>query len=290
MHINLNHLEAFCVLSETLSFSQTAKILGTAQPAISRKIKCLEQNLGVELFLRSQKQVSLTEKGMELKDRVLPSYRHLISHIRVDDKKQSIVKIGCIYEAGLKLLIPVLDSWQKKEGIIVDVKMLSAVHLLDELMRGELDIILTHKLPEQKSLIAYDICNDSPILIGGNNVAKDWNVQRDELNFVTYRAEDGYTDEFLSRHLNKKTINKVKQNAAVNSHQAMIDMVVNGNYFAVIPQSSLSARDAERVKILLKGNSSYPIVLCARENFLNYPSQKKYFTDLVQMMKRNNQI
>lgn len=286
MHINLNHLEAFCVLSETLSFSQTAKILGTAQPAISRKIKSLELNLGTELFLRSQKQVKLTEKGMELKDKILPSYRHLISHIRVDDQKQSVVKIGCIYEAGLKLLIPVLDSWQRSFGLNADVRMQSANHLLDELMRGELDIILTHKLPEQRSLIAYDIFDDSPVLIGSKTTSKDWQNQDEELSFVTYRSDDAYTDDFLKKHFSKKILKKTKRTSSVNSHQAMVEMVASGSCYAVIPQSSLGARDESQVKVLLRDNTTYPIVLCTRENFLTYSQQKKYFMDLVQRMKK----
>lgn len=62
-HMELRHLRYFQAVAETLSFSQAASRLRVAQPAVSRQIKALEQELGVALLIRTTTQVRLTEAG-----------------------------------------------------------------------------------------------------------------------------------------------------------------------------------------------------------------------------------
>lgn len=64
--MELRHLRYFQAVAETLSFSQAAAKLRVAQPAVSRQVKALEQELGVALFNRTTTQVRLTEAGRYL--------------------------------------------------------------------------------------------------------------------------------------------------------------------------------------------------------------------------------
>ncbi len=282
MAINLNHLEAFCILAETLSFSKTAQLLSTSQPAISRKIKTLEDNLGYELFLRTNKQVQLSTKGMELKDRILPSYQHLISNITTKNIEERIVKIGSIYEAGLRLLIPVIGDWQKDNSLKIEMSFGSAEELSSKLNRGEIDFALIHRIPEQQSIVSHDVFNDQAILIGPKNSTS--------LSVVTYRQQDAYTAEFLKRAYSKKEIADLKMVASVNSHQAMIEMVRTGHYLAVIPQSSLSVNDRQHVSVIKSDSKRYAIVLCSRENYLKYPEHKREYLDLIRRIKKSSKV
>lgn len=59
-------LEVFCTLAEQLSFSRTAKLTGISQPAVTKHITILEQEMGSALFLRLGSSVMLTPKGEEL--------------------------------------------------------------------------------------------------------------------------------------------------------------------------------------------------------------------------------
>ena len=56
-------LRVFETLCSTLSFTQTAKLLGVSQPAISQNISELERDLGVSLFDRNGGKVALNENG-----------------------------------------------------------------------------------------------------------------------------------------------------------------------------------------------------------------------------------
>src|SRR5690606_6982821 len=61
--MELRHLIYFQKVAEVLHFSKAAALLHISQPPLSRQIKELEQELGVVLFNRTNKRVSLTEAG-----------------------------------------------------------------------------------------------------------------------------------------------------------------------------------------------------------------------------------
>jgi DNA-binding transcriptional LysR family regulator len=61
--VELGSIEVFIKAAETLSFAEAAKSLGLSAPAVSRSIARLEARLGVLLFQRTTRQVSLTDDG-----------------------------------------------------------------------------------------------------------------------------------------------------------------------------------------------------------------------------------
>lgn len=61
--MDIKQLECFMHLSESLNFSTTAQIMYQSQPAVSSQIKSLENELGLELFQRTKRSVSLTPAG-----------------------------------------------------------------------------------------------------------------------------------------------------------------------------------------------------------------------------------
>jgi len=67
--MNLRQLDYFTRIAELQSFTRAASVLHVAQPSLSRQMQQLEQELGVLLFVRSDKGIKLTEAGLALQER-----------------------------------------------------------------------------------------------------------------------------------------------------------------------------------------------------------------------------
>ncbi len=63
--LDLRKVRSFVAVAERLHFGQAASALHITQPALSRQIQQLERDLGVELFVRSSREVALTPAGQQ---------------------------------------------------------------------------------------------------------------------------------------------------------------------------------------------------------------------------------
>ena len=70
--MDLNRLATFVIVAETSTFSAAAKKLGLIRSSVSRSVASLERDLGVQLFSRTTRQVSMTSAGRELYGKVAP--------------------------------------------------------------------------------------------------------------------------------------------------------------------------------------------------------------------------
>jgi DNA-binding transcriptional LysR family regulator len=73
MAIDLTGMSVFLAVAETRSFRAAADHLGVTRPAVSQTIRRLEDRLGVALFQRTTRSVSLTETGEQLYRRAAPA-------------------------------------------------------------------------------------------------------------------------------------------------------------------------------------------------------------------------
>ena len=61
--MNTVQLECFVTVAEHLNFSKASRVLKITQPAVSHQIQTLEEELGVKLFNRTSKSVTLTQRA-----------------------------------------------------------------------------------------------------------------------------------------------------------------------------------------------------------------------------------
>lgn len=78
--MDIQTLRNFLQLSETLNYRRTAESILIAQPALSRQIRLLEEEIGAELFSRTKRSVELTDAGLFFKNEI-SSIVHQIDEI-----------------------------------------------------------------------------------------------------------------------------------------------------------------------------------------------------------------
>lgn len=113
----LLHLRGFAAVADEMSVSEAARELGVDQPLLSRRLRALEGELGVELLDRSRRQIALTPAGHALLPRarhLLDQADHLLRSIRRHDREHFVVGVpsGCD-PAPLARLVALLE----KEGV-----------------------------------------------------------------------------------------------------------------------------------------------------------------------------
>lgn len=97
--MNLLQIEYFLAASEKLNFTAAAEKLYISQPALSKQIKLLENELGVKLFVRNKKRITLTDAGYSFRkdlENVIQNLEQAVEKVRTFSSiKQNLLRIGC---------------------------------------------------------------------------------------------------------------------------------------------------------------------------------------------------
>lgn len=113
--IQVGHLRAFEAVARHLNFRLAAQELALSQPAVSRQIQALEDDVGVPLFRRHTRAVELTEAGNQLLTAVgqaLPRLDATVRHIRQSAGRRH-VSVTTFASFASMWLIPRLEAFQR---------------------------------------------------------------------------------------------------------------------------------------------------------------------------------
>lgn len=145
MRFGLRHIRYFIAVAEELHFRRAAERLGVAQPALSRTIQHLEQELGVLLFDRSNRSVQITNAGRTFLDGcrgIVNAVGNVVEDTRkVHSGQMGTLRIGYTDMAIAGVLPTLLKSFQARQpGIVLQPHHDVTATQLEKLDEGELDI------------------------------------------------------------------------------------------------------------------------------------------------------
>ena len=145
--MRLSQMRYFQSACQYRNLSKAAEALHISQPSISIAIRDLEEEFGIALFLRKNKQLILTEAGeyfLSQINSILQEVDLLESHMISLGKAQTGVRIDLLPITGSYLLMPVLTSFQKAYPHIKISLKESSAHLAKEsLEKEQCDVALT---------------------------------------------------------------------------------------------------------------------------------------------------
>jgi DNA-binding transcriptional LysR family regulator len=159
VNFDWNRARAFLVTAEEGSLSAAARALGMAQPTLGRQVTALEQELGVALFERVGRGLTLTPSGLELMDHVRAMGEAAARmSLSASGKAQAIegtVSISASETDAAFRLPPIIRQLrQTAPGIDVEIV---ATNAESDLRRREADIAIRNYRPTQPSLVARKI-------------------------------------------------------------------------------------------------------------------------------------
>ena len=146
-NINLNLYKTFYDVAKYGSISKAAQKTYTSQPAISKSIKRLESELGVQLFYRNLNGVALTDKGKELLYFVEKSYNNLViaerNMIETENLNRGKLSIGMPSNIGSFMLFDkIIEFHNKYPGIEITIITGSTSNLINLLNSHKVDFVI----------------------------------------------------------------------------------------------------------------------------------------------------
>lgn len=163
--MDFRELRYFSYVADTKSFSRAAEALGIAQPAISRCVSLLEAELGVVLFKRHGRGVTLTDAGQTLYERAT-GLLHGLRQAREDVVNTSAEPKGSIRLAvppatGQVLVPPVVERYRSLyPQVALHIHEGFSGYMNEWLLSGRVDVAVIHNPIPHKSLEIQHLLTD----------------------------------------------------------------------------------------------------------------------------------
>ncbi len=184
---NLNRYRIFCVVAECESISRAAEKLYISQPAISKSITKLEENLKTSLFERTHKGVVLTYEGKILYEQIKSAFNLIAAGEekinRINELGMGQLRLGTSAVLCKHMLIPYLKEYLVENPYVkVTIECQSSYHIRKLIQEDSIDIGLIVKPENMTGLVFHslggieDIFVSSPSYMNNLNLSENRNM------------------------------------------------------------------------------------------------------------------
>ena len=167
--MTLNQLKYFCELAKYEHYGKAAQILYISQPSLSKAIKNLEEELGVELFSPNGRRVTLTQAGKLFYYQIIPILEQLDNACRSMEQFKNQSKqysIGCISPAITSVFTPMIDLYKRNGNHVPKLSLTvgSSEELINDLIKGKHDLVFCTRIPNIGE-VNYDLIARLPYAV-----------------------------------------------------------------------------------------------------------------------------
>lgn len=163
------YLHQFVAVAEEHCFSLAARRLGITQPALSRQIQKLEEELGVQLFHRTTRRVELTDAGQVFLEEVQRGLTQMEWAVQAARRtgcgEAGRLAIGFVGPATYSVLPPLLRACQERfPRVELDLEELSTGRQLAALSEGQLQLGLLCPPEERNGLAIEQLLSEAAVV------------------------------------------------------------------------------------------------------------------------------
>ncbi|EGY32487.1 LysR family transcriptional regulator [Aggregatibacter actinomycetemcomitans serotype e str. SC1083] len=247
--MNINQLKTFIVLADCLSVTETSKRLFCTQPAVSIKIRKLEEALNTVLFERINNRLYLTEQGKifySYVEQIISTLEMSVEHLhQYDDPNYGKIIIGASHFVGVYLLPQVIAEYRKlSPNVELRLEILSSQQLIQGLENHSIDFIIMSDqiyFDPQKYDVNRFLSDELILIVPPDHVLAAhesccFEQLCDELFII--KPKNSQTRKFLLQQFSKDQISMLKF-MEINSLEGIKRCVMNGLGVSIISRFSV---------------------------------------------------
>ena len=273
--MDLRQLRYFVAVARERNFTRAAEILHIAQPPLSRQIQLLEEELGVELVIRSSRPVRLTEAGRVFYEQALQILG------RVEQMKEATRRVGLNQNSVLSIGfvastlyggLPALVRKLRQQAPDLDIQLLEmmSVHQLPALKEGRIDIGFG-RLRHADTAIVSTVLREERLAVAipeGTPLASKSDAIRPEAlageKLIVYPREPrpSFADQVLNFLLDRDV--RPAEILEVSEIQTALGLVAAEAGLCVVPSSARKLRSDVHYRLLSGDRATSPIILSHR--------------------------
>lgn len=237
MNISYESYKIFYYVAKYQSISKTAENLLISQPAVSYQIKTLEEALGITLFVRTKKGVTLTDEGQVLFNYVEKGVESFINGENALTNLKNLdygnIRIGASATVSKHVLMPYLEEFHKKyPNIEINITNNLTENLLTDLRNGNLDMLLLNlPMKESKDLKIIKVTDVQDIFVTNKEFYQMINGMIDlkDLNNypLLFQKKPSNTREYLDQYLKDNDVELIPKMEIV-SYNLIMDFLKIG--------------------------------------------------------------
>ena len=243
--MNLRFVEAFYWVASLKSISRAAEKLFLTQSAMSSRISTLEDELGVLLIDRGNKQFKMTAAGARFlvyAEKLLALQREVKTELGSDHQMAVSMRIGAIESVLHSWLIPWLEKLRTDHpGLELELTVETTPILMDLVQRGTLDVVFA-ALPAASAGVRHHTLPPMDMVFVGNPLLhKNRNYSLAELaDMELLTFQKGSQPHVTLLDLFKQHRLEPKKVHAISSISAMVQLVQGGFGVALLPREAVT--------------------------------------------------
>ena len=257
--IEFRHIKYFLAVAEDLHFRKAAERLFISQPGLSRKIKQMEDDLGISLFKRHNRKVVLTKSGKFLQIELaknLKNLEHIFNHAKLlNDGVGGDLKFGYVGSAMQEIIPNLLVNFKNDyPNIVFSLKEMDNEKQIEGLLSYDLDLgfVRLERVPkgiEFKPLVKESFCLVLPKNhpIDKSNFKNVSQFKNESFILFNPRYSSSYYEKVMQIFDDSGFTPIVSHNTI---HAGSIYKLVENNFGVSIVPKSLINKDNNNVKFI----------------------------------------
>lgn len=256
-----SELRMLVVLSEEMNMRKAAERLFVSQPALSQRLQTIEKSWGIQIFVRSQKGLTLTPAG----EKVIEYAREVV--LKEEKVKEQILELEGEVHGTLKLAVASIIGQHWLPGVLktyvgkyphAKISLITgwSSEILRSMYEDHVHLGIIRGNPDWKGIKRH-LLTDTLYLVDTeiNNIE---DVLHTERPFIQFKSDSSYYQE-IQDWWHRQFHTSPKRTIVVDQIETCKQMALNGIGYAILPSVTLKEEQQDVYRIPLLDEDGKPI-------------------------------